>query len=108
MLPLPSLRLIGIFKRFKTLKMHSLQSLQYQAHHFQHSFKSTRVHFIKAMLPFSLISLLGFGTYIFFIDFKIAEAFILLSLISLPHIVVMHRLYDHAHEMSGTTEQQSA
>jgi len=38
--------------------------------------------------------LVGFGLYVYFRGFAVGEAFILLSLITLPHIVVMHRLYE--------------
>jgi beta-carotene 15,15'-dioxygenase len=74
---------------------HASQSLQHQANHFQFSFKKSAMQFAKAMVPFSFLALLGFGLYVYFFEFKISEAFVLLSLISLPHIVVMHRLYAH-------------
>jgi beta-carotene 15,15'-dioxygenase len=74
---------------------HASQSLQHQANYFQFSFKKSAMQFAKAMVPFSFLALLGFGLYVYFFEFKISEAFVLLSLISLPHIVVMHRLYAH-------------
>jgi hypothetical protein len=45
------------------------------------------------MLPFSAIALVAFGLYVYMRGFQISEAFILLSLITLPHVLVMHRLY---------------
>lgn len=72
---------------------HSIQSLQHQANYFREVFsKSTRA-FIYAMLPFSAIALLFFSAYIAFFDFNISLSFVLLSLISLPHVIVMHQLY---------------
>ncbi len=72
---------------------HASQSLQHQTSYFQLLFKKSMWQFAKAMLPFSLLALLGFGLYVYFFEFKTSEAFVFLSLISLPHIVVMHRLY---------------
>jgi beta-carotene 15,15'-dioxygenase len=72
---------------------HALQSLQHQAIYFKQSSEGTLLQFVKAMLPLSLIALISFGVYVYFREFKIAEAFILLSLITLPHVLVMHRLY---------------
>ncbi len=83
---------------------HASQSLRHQAQYFQHFFKSSIAHFVKSMLPFSLISLVGFAFYVFFVDFNVADSFVLLSLISLPHIVVMHRLYE-AHKVTERTSQ---
>ncbi len=72
---------------------HSLQSLQHQLTYFQTTQKGTLLQFIKALLPFGLLALTGFGIYVYYRCFVISEAFILLSLITLPHILVMHRLY---------------
>lgn len=72
---------------------HSIQSLQHQSHYFKEVFsKSTRA-FVYAMLPFSAIALLSFGAYVMFFEFNISLSFVLLSLISLPHVIVMHQLY---------------
>lgn len=72
---------------------HSIQSLQHQAHYFREVFsKSTRA-FLLAMLPFSVIALLFFSVYVVFFNFNISLSFVLLSLISLPHVIVMHQLY---------------
>lgn len=73
---------------------HSLQSLQHQLQYFQKSNGGSERQFFLALLPFGLLALVGFGVYVYFRGFDIAEAFILLSLITLPHVAVMHRLYN--------------
>lgn len=77
---------------------HALQSMRHQAMHFKLSAGGTLLEFLKAMLPFSLLALLSFGVYVYFRGFQIAEAFILLSMITLPHVLVMHRLYHKTSE----------
>ena len=77
---------------------HALQSTQHQVNFYTTFYKKTRAGFFIAMLPFSLISLLGFGLYLYFFSFNIGQSFILLSLITLPHVLVMHKLYgNHQH-----------
>jgi Brp/Blh family beta-carotene 15,15'-monooxygenase len=76
---------------------HSLQSLQHQFTYYKTTQKGTFKQFILALFPFGFLALTGFGVYIYFRGFAVGEAFILLSLITLPHIVVMHRLYRVAH-----------
>ncbi|MEI7586064.1 Brp/Blh family beta-carotene 15,15'-dioxygenase [Runella sp.] len=76
---------------------HSLQSLQHQFVYYKTTQKGTFKQFILALFPFGLLALTGFGVYIHFRGFAVGEAFILLSLITLPHIVVMHRLYGEFH-----------
>lgn len=76
---------------------HSLQSVQHQLNYYKTAMKGTSFNFFKAVLPFSLVSLIFLGVYIFFRGFQLSEAFILLSLITLPHVVVMHRLYGADH-----------
>lgn len=74
---------------------HSIQSLQHQASYFKEVFsKSTRA-FLYAMLPFSVIALFFFCMYVVLFDFNISLSFVLLSLISLPHVIVMHQLYNN-------------
>lgn len=77
---------------------HALQSMRHQAMYFKQSAGGTLLEFLKAMLPFSLLALLSFGVYVYFRGFQIAEAFILLSMITLPHVLVMHRLYHKTSE----------
>jgi beta-carotene 15,15'-dioxygenase len=77
---------------------HALQSMRHQAMYFKQSAGGTLPEFLKAMLPFSLLALVSFGVYVYFRGFQIAEAFILLSMITLPHVLVMHRLYHKTSE----------
>jgi Brp/Blh family beta-carotene 15,15'-monooxygenase len=79
---------------------HSLQSLRHQALYFTQT-GGTLPAFFKALVPFSTVALLSFGVYLYFREFNIAEAFILLSLITLPHVVVMHRLYGETLKLPG-------
>ncbi len=72
---------------------HSVQSLQHQAQHFKVFYARPMHSFLYAMLPFSAIALLAFIVYVAFFGFNISLSFILLSLISLPHVIVMHQLY---------------
>ncbi|KHJ36784.1 beta-carotene 15,15'-monooxygenase, Brp/Blh family [Pedobacter glucosidilyticus] len=72
---------------------HALQSTQHQVIFYTQRYQKRKRDFFIAMLPFSLISLAGFAFYLYFFDFNIGQSFILLSLITLPHVLVMHRLY---------------
>jgi len=73
---------------------HALQSLKHQSGvYFQLSQKSLR-DFTKKMIPFSLVALVFFLVYIYFRGLIISEAFILLSIITFPHVIVMHKLYN--------------
>ena len=74
---------------------HSFQSLRHQKNYFQNMVKSSSSHFYLAMLPFSLIALTAFAAYLYYFDFHIGGAFILLSLITLPHVLVTHSQYKH-------------
>jgi Brp/Blh family beta-carotene 15,15'-monooxygenase len=77
---------------------HALQSMRHQAMYFKQSTGGTLMEFLKAMLPFSLLALISFAVYVYFRGFQIAEAFILLSMITLPHVLVMHQLYHKTSE----------
>ncbi|MBC7473440.1 MAG: Brp/Blh family beta-carotene 15,15'-dioxygenase [Candidatus Sericytochromatia bacterium] len=72
---------------------HSLQSIRYQTIYFKYYIKKSNFYFFKEILPFSLIALSGFAIYTQFLPFKIAQSFILLSLITLPHVIMMNSLY---------------
>ncbi len=74
---------------------HSFQSLRHQKHFFQTIVKSNSKQFYLAMLPFSSIALTAFTFYLYYFDFHIGGAFILLSLITLPHVLVSHQQYKH-------------
>ncbi|MFM8744089.1 MAG: Brp/Blh family beta-carotene 15,15'-dioxygenase, partial [Cytophagales bacterium] len=75
---------------------HSLQSVRHQAIFFQQTFEGDLFLFLKKMIPFSATALVTFGLYVYMRGFQISEAFILLSLITLPHVLVMHRLYQQS------------
>ena len=77
---------------------HALQSMRHQTIYYRQSVNGTIPEFLKAMLPFSLLALLSFGLYVYFRGFQLAEAFILLSVITLPHVLVMHQLYHKTSE----------
>lgn len=76
---------------------HALQSLRHQLHRYRNTTGRSAGDFAKALLPFGAIAVLGFAAFLYFRGVVIGEAFILLSLITLPHIMVMHRLYRTAH-----------
>ena len=78
---------------------HALQSTQHQVNFYTTFYKKKAIDFFLAMLPFSLISLLGFALYVYFFSFNIGQSFILLSLITLPHVLVMHKLYGKGKQM---------
>jgi Brp/Blh family beta-carotene 15,15'-monooxygenase len=82
---------------------HALQSMRHQAMYFKQSAGGTLMEFLKAMLPFSLLALVSFAVYVYFRGFQIAEAFILLSMITLPHVLVMHRLYHKTSEQKASS-----
>jgi beta-carotene 15,15'-dioxygenase len=72
---------------------HALQSIRHQSNFYTKNFAGNQWNFIKAMLPFSLIALAFFLGYLYLFGFNLGEAFILLSLITLPHVLVMDKLY---------------
>jgi Brp/Blh family beta-carotene 15,15'-monooxygenase len=72
---------------------HSLQSLRHQQAYFKSITHQSTRYFYLSMLPFSSIALLFFILYLYFFDFNIGGAFILLSLITLPHVLIMHEQY---------------
>jgi len=73
---------------------HSLQSLKHQSEVYFQLSQKTLGDFITKMIPFSLVALLFFLVYIYFRGLIISEAFILLSIITFPHVIVMHKLYN--------------
>jgi len=72
---------------------HAFQSLRHQSIYYKENNEERKWKFFMSMLPFSLIALAIFLYYVYFYGFKINEAFILLSLITLPHVLVMDKLY---------------
>ena len=73
---------------------HSLQSLRHQKNYFTSKYKRSSKYFYLSMLPFSIVALLFFGYYLYTFNFNIGGAFILLSLITLPHVLVTHQQYE--------------
>lgn len=75
---------------------HALQSMTYQYNFYVTANKNKRAArrtFWINMVVFSLISLLFLAGYVYFFDFHVGALFILLSLITLPHVFVMDGLY---------------
>ena len=72
---------------------HSLQSLKHQSDYYLELTKSNLGDFVLKMIPFSLIALGFFGIYVLYRGFIISEAFILLSIITFPHVLIMDKLY---------------
>ena len=72
---------------------HSLQSLKHQSDYYLELTKSNLGDFVLKMIPFSLIALGFFGIYVLYRGFIISEAFILLSIITFPHVMIMDKLY---------------
>jgi len=72
---------------------HATQSLQHQAAYFRQVFSKSTRDFLVSMLPFSIVALVVFCVYVSLFGFNISYSFIILSLISLPHVLVMHVLY---------------
>lgn len=72
---------------------HSLQSLRHQKNYFIGKFNKSAKYFYLSMLPFSIVALVIFGYYLYAFHFNIGGAFILLSLITLPHVLVTHQQY---------------
>ncbi|OAQ37893.1 hypothetical protein A5893_16920 [Pedobacter psychrophilus] len=73
---------------------HSLQSLRHQKNYFVGKYNESSKYFYLSMLPFSIIALVFFGYYLYAFNFNIGGAFILLSLITLPHVLVTHQQYE--------------
>ncbi len=75
---------------------HSLQSLKHQSEYYIKLTQNKIGDFIFKMVPFSLIALGFFAVYIYFRGFILSEAFILLSIITFPHVLIMDSLYKKA------------
>lgn len=81
---------------------HSTQSIYFQADYFNQVLGKPIRYFIRAMLPFALLSLISLVIYGYFRGLIVHEVFILLSLISLPHILVMHRLHNQVNHRAAS------
>lgn len=75
---------------------HSLQSLKHQSEYYIKLTQNKIGDFVLKMVPFSLVALGFFAIYIYFRGFILSEAFILLSIITFPHVLIMDSLYKKA------------
>jgi Brp/Blh family beta-carotene 15,15'-monooxygenase len=83
---------------------HSLQSLKHQSHYFLKLSKANLKEFIIKMIPFSAVALGFFGIYIYYRGFILSEAFILLSILTFPHVLIMDKLYKKSSAFLHTTK----
>ena len=78
---------------------HALQSMQYQLDYVSETYKQNRRKTLMGFVPFGLMALVGMA---FLLRFDLASnlgfAFVLLSLVTLPHVVVMDGLYRGHHK----------
>jgi Brp/Blh family beta-carotene 15,15'-monooxygenase len=73
---------------------HALQSMQYQLDYVSVNYKQNRKKTLMGFVPFGLMALVGMGFLLRFdLESNLGFAFVLLSLVTLPHVVVMDGLY---------------
>ena len=79
---------------------HALQSMQYQLDYVSVNYKQNRKKTLMGFVPFGLMALVGMGFLLRFdLESNLGFAFVLLSLVTLPHVVVMDGLYrSHRHD----------
>jgi hypothetical protein len=79
---------------------HALQSMQYQLDFVSVNYKQNRKKTLMGFVPFGLMALVGMGFLLRFdLESNLGFAFVLLSLVTLPHVVVMDGLYrSHKHD----------
>jgi Brp/Blh family beta-carotene 15,15'-monooxygenase len=79
---------------------HALQSMQYQLDFVRVNYKQNRKKTLMGFVPFGLMALVGMGFLLRFdLESNLGFAFVLLSLVTLPHVVVMDGLYrSHKHD----------
>jgi beta-carotene 15,15'-dioxygenase len=79
---------------------HALQSMQYQLDYVSVNYKQNRKKTLMGFVPFGLMALVGMGFLLRFdLESNLGFAFVLLSLVTLPHVVVMDGLYrNHKHD----------
>jgi Brp/Blh family beta-carotene 15,15'-monooxygenase len=79
---------------------HALQSMQYQLDYVRVNYKQNRKKTLMGFVPFGLMALVGMGFLLRFdLESNLGFAFVLLSLVTLPHVVVMDGLYrSHKHD----------
>jgi Brp/Blh family beta-carotene 15,15'-monooxygenase len=79
---------------------HALQSMQYQLDYVSVNYKQNRKKTLMGFVPFGLMALVGMGFLLRFdLESNLGFAFVLLSLVTLPHVLVMDGLYrSHKHD----------
>jgi Brp/Blh family beta-carotene 15,15'-monooxygenase len=79
---------------------HALQSMQYQLDFVRVNYKQNWKKTLMGFVPFGLMALVGMGFLLRFdLESNLGFAFVLLSLVTLPHVVVMDGLYrSHKHD----------
>jgi len=79
---------------------HALQSMQYQLDYVSVNYKQNRKKTLMGFVPFGLMALVGMGFLLRFdLESNLGFAFVLLSLVTLPHVLVMDGLYrSHRHD----------
>lgn len=78
---------------------HALQSMQYQLDYVRVNYNQNRKKTLMGFVPFGLMALVGMAFLLRFdLESNLGFAFVLLSLVTLPHVVVMDGLYrNHKH-----------
>ena len=79
---------------------HALQSMQYQLDYVRVNYNQNRKKTLMGFVPFGLMALVGMAFLLRFdLESNLGFAFVLLSLVTLPHVVVMDGLYrNHKHD----------
>jgi Brp/Blh family beta-carotene 15,15'-monooxygenase len=79
---------------------HALQSMQYQLDYVRMNYNQNRKKTLMGFVPFGLMALVGMAFLLRFdLESNLGFAFVLLSLVTLPHVVVMDGLYrNHKHD----------
>lgn len=73
---------------------HALQSMQYQLDYVCVNYNQNRKKTLMGFVPFGLMALVGMAFLLRFdLESNLGFAFVLLSLVTLPHVVVMDGLY---------------
>ena len=73
---------------------HALQSMQYQLDYVRVNYNQNRKKTLMGFVPFGLMALVGMAFLLRFdLESNLGFAFVLLSLVTLPHVVVMDGLY---------------
>ena len=79
---------------------HALQSMQYQLDYVGVNYNQNRKKTLMGFVPFGLMALVGMAFLLRFdLESNLGFAFVLLSLVTLPHVLVMDGIYrNHKHD----------